>query len=155
MAQIVVSSYEEWKELEGKNFGVSEFMEIDQDRINLFAEATGDFQWIHLDSERAKKESPFQSTIAHGYLTLSLLPPLLAQIVETRNSRMTVNYGVENLRFGRPVPAGGWVRLSADVLEVKDLRGITRVKVGVRMEMKGEEKPVFTGAILLLYHFNS
>lgn len=155
MAQLVVSSYEEWKALEGKKFGVSEYLEIDQERINLFAEATGDFQWIHLDRERAQKESPFQSTIAHGYLTLSLLPPLLAQIVETRNSSMTVNYGVENLRFGQPVPAGGRVRLLADVLEVKDLRGITRVRIGVKMELENERKPVFTGSILLLYHFNS
>jgi len=155
MAQLVVSSYEEWKALEGKRFGVSEYLEIDQERINLFAEATGDFQWIHLDRERAQKESPFQSTIAHGYLTLSLLPPLLAQIVETRNSSMTVNYGVENLRFGQAVPAGGRVRLLADVLEVKDLRGITRVRIGVKMELENERKPVFTGSILLLYHFNS
>jgi len=155
MAQMLVSSYDEWKAIEGKEFGISEFMEIDQERINQFAEATGDFQWIHLDRDRAKKESPFGTTIAHGYLTLSLLPPLLAQIVETRNSRLTVNYGVENLRFGQPVPAGGQVRLRADVREVKNLRGITRVKVGVIMELKGGDKPVFTGAVLLLYHFNS
>ena len=155
MAQIVVSSYKEWKALEGKSFGVSDYLEIDQQRINRFAEATGDFQWIHLDVERARRESPFGSTIAHGYLTLSLLPPLLAQIVETRNSRMTVNYGVENLRFGQPVPTGGRVRLLADVMEVKDLRGITRVRIGVRMELENEKKPVFTGSILLLYHFNS
>jgi acyl dehydratase len=154
MAQIKVSSYEEWKAIEGREFGVSDFLVIDQERIDRFAAATEDFQWIHTDIERAERESPFGSTIAHGYLTLSLLPPLLAQIVETSNSRMTVNYGVDNLRFRQPVPAGGRVRLRAKVEEVKNLRGITRVKIGVTMDLEGVDTPVFSGTILLLYNFN-
>ncbi|MDY0296524.1 MAG: MaoC family dehydratase [Acidobacteriota bacterium] len=155
MAQKQVSSFAEWKALEGGEFGVSDYMVIDQERIDRFAAATGDFQWIHTDVERAKRESPFGTTIAHGYLTLSLLPPLLAQLVETRNSRMTVNYGVENLRFRQAVPAGARVRLRAEVQEVKDLRGITRVRIGVIMEVENAKAPVFTGTILLLYHFES
>ena len=155
MAQILISSFNDWKAIEGQEFGVSEYMVIDQQRINRFAEATGDFQWIHTDVERAKRETPFKSTIAHGYLTLSLIPSLLSQIVETRNSHMTVNYGVENLRFGQAVPSGGEVRLKARVAEVKDLRGITRVKIALVMEIRGEKKPAFSATIVLLYHFES
>ena len=155
MAQKLICSFKDWKAFEGKEFGISEYMVIDQRRINRFAEATGDFQWIHTDVERAQRETPFKATIAHGYLTLSLIPSLLSQIVETRNSHMTVNYGVENLRFRQAVPSGGEVRLKARVAEVKDLRGICRVKIALDMEIRGEKKPAFSGTIVLLYHFGS
>ena len=99
-------------------------MQIDQDRINKFADATLDPQWIHVDVERAKVESPYHSTIAHGYLTLSVLPYLWQQIIEVNNLKMLVNYGMDKMKFGQAVKSGESVRLVADLHSIENLRGI-------------------------------
>ena len=103
MEKTVINSYDEFATYIGKPLGTSDWIEVDQNRINAFADATLDHQWIHVDVERAKKESPYKSTIAHGYLTLSLLPHLWDQIVEVNNLKMMVNYGMDKMRFGIPV----------------------------------------------------
>ena len=97
MEKVIINSYEDFEKLVGQQIGVSEYVELPQERINLFADATLDHQWIHVDTERAKVESPFKSTIAHGYLTLSMLPYLWNQIIEVNNLKMMINYGMDNL----------------------------------------------------------
>src|SRR5574344_1751388 len=112
MEKVVIHSYEDLKSYEGKELGKSGNMKITQDQINRFADATMDHQWIHTDPERAKIESPFKSTIAHGYLTLSLLPYLWDQIIDVQNLKLMVNYGIEKFKFGQAVVVGSRVRLS-------------------------------------------
>jgi acyl dehydratase len=103
MDQLIINSYEEFAAYEGKQLGASEWLQVDQDRINSFADATLDHQWIHVDTARAAKESPYKSTIAHGYLTLSLLPHMWNEIIKVNNLKMMVNYGMDKMRFGVPV----------------------------------------------------
>ncbi|MDH4298611.1 MAG: MaoC family dehydratase, partial [Cyclobacteriaceae bacterium] len=103
MAKVIINSFEDFAAYVGKEIGVSEYLKISQGQISQFADATLDHQWIHLDAERAKTESPYQKTIAHGYLTLSLVPHLWDQIVEVNNIRMLVNYGIDGLKFNQPV----------------------------------------------------
>ena len=153
MANHIINSIEEWEALEGQDLGESHYFTIDQTTINKFADATGDHQWIHVDVERAKKESPYKTTIAHGYLTISLLPSLISQIFEARNTKMLINYGIEDFRFAQAVPAGTEVNLNASVKEVKNLRGTLRVKINVRLQIKGSNRPAFTGVIVFLYHY--
>ena len=105
MGKVVINSYEDFEKLVGQQIGISDYVELTQERINLFADATLDHQWIHVDPERAKVESPFHSTIAHGYLTLSLLPHLWNQIIEVNNLKMMINYGMDKMKFGQPVPS--------------------------------------------------
>ncbi len=125
----------------GKHLGVSEWLEIDQARIDKFAEATGDNQWIHVDPERAAK-GPFGSTIAHGYLTQSLVNYFLPQIVEVRGISMGVNYGADRLRFPAPVPVGSRVRGSAELIEAEDTKdGGVQTKVRVTVEIEGKDRP--------------
>lgn len=102
MAKLTVNNYDELAARLGEKLGESEWLPVDQERINLFADATLDHQWIHVDPERAKVESPYKSTIAHGYLTLSLLPHMWQEIIEVKNLKMMVNYGMDKMRFGRP-----------------------------------------------------
>jgi len=125
----IINNYEEYKAFEGKSLGESQWHTIDQKQINLFADATLDHQWIHLDSEKAKTESPFKSTIAHGYLTLSLIPYLWKQIAEVRNVKMEINYGIENLRFAQPVLVDNEVQLHTLVKSVANLRGVIKVTI--------------------------
>ena len=153
MERKVIASYEEWKEMEGQQLGYSNYMKITQERINDFAKATGDFQWIHTDPKKAELESPFKKTIAHGYLTVSLLPTLLDDILEVNNSKLTVNYMVEKLKFNQAVVVDSNVRLKVSVKEVKDLRGIAKVTLNVTLEIENEKKPAYTGSAVLLYHF--
>ncbi len=150
--KIIIASHADVERFNGKEVGRSPWRRISQDTINAFADATSDHQWIHVDIDRAEA-SPFGSTIAHGFLTVSLLPSLLDEIIEVRNSEMTVNYAVENLRFGTPVLVNSEVRLILTVNELRNLRGITRVAFGVEMEIKGEKRPAYKGNIILLYHF--
>ena len=100
MSKLIINSYEDFEQWVGKQLGISDYLEIPQERINLFADATLDHQWIHVDTERAKVESPFKSTIVHGYLTLSLLPHLWDQIIEVNNLKMMINYGMDKMKFG-------------------------------------------------------
>ena len=119
MEKLVINSYEEFAAHLGEELGVSDWMEIDQDHINRFADATLDHQWIHVNEERAKKESPYGGTIAHGYLTLSLLPHLWEQILQVNNIKMLVNYGIEKMRFIQVVPTGSRIRLVAKLYNIR------------------------------------
>ena len=155
MALITVSSYDEFAAYLGKELGQSEWLEIDQDRINLFADATIDHQWIHVDTERAKTDSPYHSTIAHGYLTLSLLPHLYQQVIEAKNIKMLVNYGMDKMKFGIPVLAGKRVRLSCSLYNIANLRGTAKVEIKFRLEIEGERKPALEGIATFLYMFEN
>ena len=127
--------------LVGQEIGVSDWVEITQERVNQFAEATGDHQWIHVDPERAKKESPFGGPIAHGYLTLSLGPVLMPQAIVTTGFKMGVNYGCNKVRFMSPVPVGAKVRLGIKLLQVDDIAGGVQSTYEFVFECEGAAKP--------------
>jgi acyl dehydratase len=154
MSKVLISSFDEFNEHLGQAIGSSEYLQITQGRINKFADATLDHQWIHTDPERAA-ESNFGSTIAHGYLTLSILPHLWEQIAEIRNIKMMVNYGIESLKFAEPVLVNDEVKLHATLESLTDLRGITKCVLGVKLEVKGKKKPALKASLVFLYHFNS
>lgn len=153
MEKLVINSYEEFASHEGQQLGISDWLQVDQDRINQFADATLDHQWIHVDVERAKKESPYKSTIAHGYLTLSLLPHLWGQIIEVNNLKMMVNYGMDKMRFGVPVITGSRIRLNAKLDKIENLRGICKAYIGFKIEIEGQRKPALQGEAQFLYYF--
>ena len=153
MGKLIINSYEEFASHLGEVLGTSEWLQVDQDRINLFADATLDHQWIHVDTERAAKESPYGGTIAHGYLTLSLLPYLWEQVIEVRNISMLVNYGMDKMRFGQPVKTGSRVRLVASLDSIENLRGICKTGVKFRIEIEGQRKPALDGVATFLYYF--
>lgn len=153
MSKIIIDSFQDLEQYIGKEVGVSEYTTITQEQINQFADATLDHQWIHVDTERAKAESPFKSTIAHGYLNLSVLPYHWAQIVEVKNSKLTVNYGIENLRFNQPVLVNSQVRVRAKLKSLKNLRGVSKAEIDVVMEIKDNTKSALEGTIIFLYHF--
>ena len=150
---LIVNSYDEFASHLGEELGHSEWLTIDQNRINLFADATLDHQWIHVDVERAKTESPYKSTIAHGYLTLSILPHLWAQIIEVNNIKMLVNYGMDKMRFGQPVVTDSRVRMVATLANIQNLRGICKVEVAFKIEIEGQRKPALEGISTFLYYF--
>ncbi|WP_308163287.1 MaoC family dehydratase [Nocardia alni] len=138
-------------ELVGADLGNSDWLEIPQSDIDMFAKATHDEQWIHVDPERARS-GPFGGTIAHGYLTLSLLIPLWSQILVIHNRGMAINYGLDKVRFPDPVPAGAKVRLNARLAEVKDLGdGAVQVAVDATMEREGSAKPVCVARMVHRY----
>lgn len=151
---IEIGSFEEFAEYIGKDLGHSQPLTITQDQINKFADATMDHQWIHIDEEKAA-EGPFGSTIAHGYLTLSIVPTMWAQILKPKNLKMMVNYGIKELKFNQPVPVGSELVLHAHLENVTNLRGICKAEIGARMEISGQKKPAFTATLMLLYHFES
>ncbi|KFE97578.1 MaoC family dehydratase [Chryseobacterium luteum] len=151
---IIINSFEEYKSYEGKVIGVSNWHRIDQLQINKFAAATLDYQWIHVDEEKALKQGPFESTIAHGYLTLSLIPYLWKQIAEVRNVKMEINYGIENFRFGQAVPVNSEVQLQATVKLITNLRGTVKAVIEAKLIIKGQEKPAYIGDVIFLYHFH-
>lgn len=153
MDKLIISSYDEFAAHLGQKLGESEWLEVSQERINLFADATLDHQWIHVDTERAAKESPYGGTIAHGYLTLSLLPYLWEQVIEVRNISMLVNYGMDKMRFGQPVKTGSRVRLVASLDSIENLRGICKTGVKFRIEIEGQRKPALDGVATFLYYF--
>jgi acyl dehydratase len=125
---------------QGKHLGFSDWLEIDQERINLFAEATGDHQWIHVDPERAA-QGPFGKTIAHGYLTLSLANLFLPEVMQVDNVSMGVNYGCEKVRFPAPVPVGSRVRGGGEVVAVEEVKGGVQVVVRMTIEVEGSDRP--------------
>ena len=137
-----IASLAELKALVGQEVAVSDWVQISQERVNQFAEATGDYQWIHLDVERCKRESPYGGPIAHGYLTLSLLPMMMQNSVRMTDVRMGVNYGVNKVRFPAPVPVGSKVRSRTKVLSVEDIEGGAQVTWLVTVEREGSDKPV-------------
>jgi acyl dehydratase len=152
---LLISSYEEFETYKGKELGVSEYIKISQAQINMFADATLDHQWIHTDPKRAESESQFKTTIAHGYLTLSLVPHLWDQIAEFRNVKMMINYGIEKFKFNQAVLVNSEVRLRAKLHSIANLRGITKFEVEVTLEIKDNPKPAFNGLLVFLYHFNA
>ena len=154
MEKLVINSYEEFASHLGEVLGISEWMQVDQDRINLFADATNDHQWIHVDPARAQVESPYRSTIAHGYLTLSLLPYMWNQIIDVRNIKMLVNYGMNDMRFGQPVITGSRVRLVTKLHSIQNLRGICKAEIKFAIEIEGQRKPALEGIAAFLYYFN-
>lgn len=153
MGKLVINGYDEFITFLGKEIGVSDYHQITQEQINKFAEATIDHQWIHTDPERCKTDSQYGTTIAHGYLTLSLLPYLWEQIVEFKNVKMMVNYGIESLKFNQAVPVNGKVRLRCTLTSIKDLRGITKTEMKALLEVEGAKKPAFEATVVFLYHF--
>jgi acyl dehydratase len=140
-------------DLVGANLGSSDWIEIPQGDIDMFAKATHDEQWIHTDVERAKT-GPFKGTIAHGYLTLSLLIPLWSEILVIEHRGMAINYGLNKVRFPAPVPAGSKVRLSATLADVTDLgNGAVQVTVDATMEREGTDKPVCIAQMVHRFFF--
>ena len=141
MAQTTVEGVEGVLGLVGKHLGYSDWVTVSQEQVNRFADATGDHQWIHVDPERATRESPFGGPIAHGYLTLSLLPSLLPQILEVRGFRMGVNYGTEKVRFPAPVPVGSRIRAGATLDAATPFDGGVQLVMTVTVEVEGASKP--------------
>lgn len=153
MTKRTISSLAELESLVGQEVGVSAYHTVTQEQINQFAAATLDHQWIHVDPERALAESPFKATIAHGYLTVALLPYLWQQIVAIENLKMQVNYEIEQLRFNQAVTVNSQVRLRATLLSVANLRGIAKARLQVALDIMDSKKPAYTGVITFLYHF--
>jgi acyl dehydratase len=153
MSQVVINNYQDFEQYVGKELGVSDYLKITQEQINLFADATLDHQWIHVDTERAKVESPFKTTIAHGYLNLSVLPYLWEQIVKVNNSKLTVNYGIEKLKFMQAVTVNSEVRVRARLVSLVNLRGTTKAEIQATLEIKDQKKPALDANIIFLYHF--
>lgn len=151
---VIINNFEEYRSHEGKILGVSGWHRIDQQQIDRFADATLDHQWIHVDKERAENEGPFKSTISHGYLTLSLIPYLWKQIADVRNVKMEINYGIENFKFGQPVPVDSEVQLQATVRSIMNLRGTIKAVIQANLIIKGHAKPAYVGDVIFLYHFN-
>lgn len=144
------TTYEELETLVGTELGPGDWVEVTQERIDQFAEATGDPQWIHLDAERAAS-GPFGTTIAHGYLTLSLLPRLLRGLLDVDGTAMVVNAGSDKVRFLTPVPSGGRVRAGAVVAEVTTTDRGTRVASDVTVEIEGESRPALVARAIALH----
>jgi acyl dehydratase len=150
---ITIQNYAQFESYLGNELGTSNWHTITQEQINQFADATIDHQWIHTDPERAANEGPFGATIAHGYLTVSLLPYFWHQIADVQNLKMQINYSIENLRFAQPVVVNSRVRLKAKLAAIVNLRGITKATIGVEMEIESQRKPAFVGEVVFLYHF--
>ena len=151
---VIINNFDEYKAFEGKEIGKSDWHIINQEQINRFADATLDHQWIHTDEQRAKIDGPFNGTIAHGYLTLSLIPYLWKQIADVKNVKMEINYGIENFKFGQAVPVDSEVQLLATVKTVANLRGTIKVTIQARLDVKDKAKPAYVGDVIFLYHFN-
>lgn len=153
MRKTIINSYEDFENHLGKELGVSEYVQITQDQIDKFADATLDYQWIHTEPERAAKDSPFKSTIAHGYLTVSMLTYLWYSIVDVRNVKMIVNYGIERLRFQQPVLVNDKIRARVSLEDIRNLRGIAKIQVKIIVDIEGQKKPAYDALVTFLYHF--
>ena len=150
----VISSFEDLKALEGLEVGVSDWLLISQESINQFANLTHDHQWIHVDVERAKKEMPGGTTIAHGYLTLSMIPAMTAGFLEFTNLKMGINYGLNRVRFTNMVPVNSKIRVRATIARVRQRSGATHVIGETTVEIQGEEKPACVAETVSFYYFN-
>ena len=148
----VVASIEALKEFAGRELGVSDWFAVSQERINQFAEATEDRQWIHVDSARAKNESPFGSTIAHGFLTLALLSHLTKQAFEVRGVRMGINYGLNRVRFPAPVRSGSRIRARVLLDSLKEFPGGVEAVLSVTVESEGAAKPCCVAEWIVRYY---
>jgi acyl dehydratase len=136
----------------GKELGTSDWIEVTQERVNLFADATDDHQWIHVDVERANRESPFGGPIAHGYLTLSLLIPMWSQVLTVPDTSMAVNYGLNKVRFPAPVPVGSKVRLSATLKDAEEIKGGYQLTASAVIEREGGDKPVCIAELVVRFY---
>ena len=150
----VIESIEDAKRLEGEEVGLSDWVVIDQHRIDQFAEATGDYQRIHVDTQRAAREMPNGRTISHGYLTLSLIPALTSNFVEIVNLARAINFGLNKVRFYAPVPVGSKLRARAKVLQARQRAGALLLTSEARLEVEGERKPACVAETLGMYFFN-
>ena len=153
MSQVIINSYEDFEKLLGKEIGTSDYVDVNQERINMFADATLDHQWIHVDTERCNTESPFGQTIAHGYLTLSLLPHLWEQIIKVNNLERLVNYGMDKMKFGQPVLSGQSVRMTTFMEALANLRGAIRMSIRFKIEIKETGKTALEGVATFIYFF--
>jgi acyl dehydratase len=137
---------------EGEHLGHSDWHEITQDQVNMFADATGDHQWIHVDPERAKS-GPFGGTIGHGYLTISLVPSLFGEVWKVEGMKMGLNYGINKLRFPAPVPVGSKVRMDATLAKVEEVGGGgVQTALAVTIEVEGQEKPACVAEVVYRYY---
>ena len=148
MAATVLDGLDEVRAAAGRHLGHSDWLEVTQERVDRFAEATGDFQWIHVDAERAAADSPFGGTIAHGYLTLALTNFFLPQIVEVQGVSMGLNYGLDRVRFPAPVPVGARIRGGAELVDVADIEGGVQTTMHVVVEIEGSDKPACVAVAL-------
>ncbi len=148
----IFTSAEELKAAVGEQLGYSDWLEVDQKRIDLFADATGDHQWIHVDPEKAAA-GPFGTTIAHGYLTLSLLPLLVPQVLKVENVKMGVNYGTNKVRFPATVPVGSRLRAAVTLADVTEAGGGVQITTAVTIEREGGDKPVCVAESVSRYYF--
>ena len=153
MSKAIINCYEDFEQYLGKEIGASDWLQVDQDRINLFADATLDHQWIHVDEERCKLESPFGQTIVHGYLTLSLLPYLWDQIIQVNNLERLVNYGMDKMKFGQPVLSGQSIRMTTTLSDLANLRGAIRTSIRFVIEIKENGKKALEGTATFIYYF--
>ena len=152
MAKTVVPDIASLKEWVGKSLGTTDWVTVSQEQIDAFATATGDHQWIHVDVDRARRESPFQKTIAHGYLTIALAPVLLAKLLEVQGTSNIVNYGIDKMRLPAAVPAGGRVRLTATLDGLRELpTGGARAVIDLRFDVEGGAKPACTAKVVYVY----
>ncbi|MEY2476586.1 MAG: hypothetical protein QOG87_1901 [Actinomycetota bacterium] len=147
----IIEGIDGLKAKQGEHLGYSEWLEITQERVNEFAEATGDHQWIHVDPERAKS-GPFGGPIAHGYLTISLAPMMLPQVMRVEGIQMGVNYGINKLRFPSPVPVGAKLRVGAALADVTDIQGGAQVTLDLTFEVEGADKPSCVAQAVFRYY---
>jgi len=152
MSATEIQSIDELRPLAGQEVAVSDWFEVTQERINLFAEATEDRQWIHTEPERAARESPFKTTIAHGFLTLSLLSELMKRAISVGGLRMGINYGLNRVRFISPVPAGARIRGRFTLQAIEDIRGGVQATWSVTVERDGNDKPACVAEWLVRYY---
>ena len=150
-----IASFDDAKALEGSEIGTSDWLTVDQQRIDQFAEATGDFQWIHVDTERAARELPEGKTIAHGYLTLALIPKLTNEFVQWENLERAINFGCNKLRFYTMVQAGDRVRGRATILTARQRGGALHLTSEVKVEVEGERKPACVAETVGMYFFSN
>lgn len=153
MDKLIINSYEDFEQYVGKELGASGYVQLTQERINLFADATLDHQWIHVDTEKAKAESPFGTTIAHGYLTMSMLPYLWDQIVEVNNLERMMNYGMDKMKFAQPVLSGQHVRMVTRLQDLANLRGAVKTTIKFTIEVQETGKKALEGLATFIYYF--
>lgn len=145
----VIKSIEDAQALVGRELGVGNWLEIDQKRVNDFADVTGDHQWIHVDVERAKKESPYKAPIAHGFLTLSLVPALSKDNFRVENAKLAINYGLNKVRFLNAVPVGARVRVRSEMADVSAKDGVADLTVKHTIEIDGADKPAAVAEMIV------
>jgi acyl dehydratase len=150
----IITSIDDAKALEGQEVGLSDWVVIDQNRIDQFAEATTDYQWIHVDTERAARELPEGKTIAHGYLTLALIPALTGDFIEVKNLTRAINFGLNKVRFYTPLLTGSRVRARVTVRQARRRAGALLLTSEVRIEIEDERKPACVAETLGMYFFD-